>query len=362
MFFRRWCLMFLRARAILTGLLMPSCLLAQAASASALTFSTQYEMGGQPSSAANVTDTNSADWNLGGVLTNLNMSSGNFSGSLHYVSTGASQRGYYFFDQQATHTNHSFTIDMRVQVISGVTPATGSNRSMSFSGGPVNGWPNSGRNRGFRLNTTSVQLVNGGGAVGTGNADLASGYVRLRVAYNTATNNYSVYNLDAAMTLIAPQVGGGSGAAAQITDIGGYAIGSLDTASSSDFQLDYFRVLLDTAVEDATTVINQIGSCTTNLDKSTTQTSVAAQGQAASPSSIAYTLTNTGSTAVNYTVVEATAAGVTTDYPWLSVSPGSGSVGVGSNATITANIINTTGLGDRRLYRLSSNQRLPRAI
>src|SRR5262249_32482623 len=156
-----------------------------------------------PSNSAYVLDTNANDWNLSGVLTNVNMpGSGSFAGgAFHCVVTASStKRGYYFVDNKATHTNHSFTIDMRVQVVSRVS-GTGATRSMSFSGGPVNGAPNSGRNRGFRLNTSSVQLVNGGGPVGTGSVDLASGYVRLRVTYNDATTNYSCYNLDTGLTL-----------------------------------------------------------------------------------------------------------------------------------------------------------------
>src|SRR4029450_7468225 len=150
----------------------------------------------------------------------------------------------------------------------------------------------------------------------------------------------SCYNLDAGTTLIAPQVGGATGAATQVAAKGGDAIGPWDTISSTNFYIDYFRVLLDTAIEDATTVINPIpAGCATTLNNPAAQPTSAAQGGSPAPNSFSYALSNIGTTTVNYAVVKATPAGATTDYTWLSVTPTSGSITPGSNATITANVI-----------------------
>ncbi len=232
------------------------------------TYSTQYEFDAAPDTAAGVLDANPSDANGNGLLTKVGTGFGNTGGGisggiLRYVdSTSSGNHGYYF---AAGGSTISFTIDMRVRVNAGVAGTT-LRRSMGFSGGAS-------KNIGLRLHATndgsgstctdgSVRLAVGTGGTGSEACLSFGSFRRLRVSANAGTNTFKVFDLDTGAELTSASGGGGSSLAwaTEINNQGGYHIGSISASNttSTDYELDYFRVLLGTAVEDATTVISQI--------------------------------------------------------------------------------------------------------
>lgn len=237
-----------------------------------LTYSTQYEFDADPSTAAGVIDANPGDVNGAGLLTKIgtgwgNAGSGISGGILRYIdSTSSGNHGFYF---QNGGANLSYTIDMAVRVNAGVSGTT-NRRSMGFSAGNA-------KNLGLRLHK-----INDGATSGCTNGSLrfvaASGgtgdeactdfststFHRVRVAVNANANTFTLYDLDAQVLLTSAT--GSSGVqswAAQIDNLGGYHIGAISgsNTTSTDFELDYFRVLLGVAVESPTTPILPIGLC-----------------------------------------------------------------------------------------------------
>jgi hypothetical protein len=232
------------------------------------TYSTQYEFDADPSTAAGVIDASAGDANGSGLLTKSGTGYGNSGGGiaggvLRFVDSSTSNNyGYHFAGNGGAL---SFTIDMRVKVNAGVS-GTNLRRSMGFSGG-------SSKNIGLRLHKTnegntactdgSVRFVAGTGGTGTeGCAAFATSFRRLRVSANAATNTFKVFDLDAATELSSASGSGGTSLAwaTEINSLGGYHIGSISASNTTltDFEVDYFRVLLGTAVEDANTVIQLI--------------------------------------------------------------------------------------------------------
>ncbi len=231
----------------------------------AYTYSTQYEFDAAPDTAAGVLDANPSDANGNGVLIKVGTGYGNTGGGiangvLRFVDSSSSgDHGWYW---QNGGTAISFTADMRVKANGGVSGST-ARRSMAFSGG-------SNMNRGLRLSQpnegSSVPCTQGSvhfngddGGKGTEACVDLTGFRRLRVTVNASTNTFRVYDLDAQAELTSTS-GGGSGSAAQVNNKGGFHIGSIAGAGTTltDYEVDYVRVLLGTALENATTAINPI--------------------------------------------------------------------------------------------------------
>ena len=324
-------------------------------------YSTQYEFDADPSTAEGVIDGDAGDANGAGVLSKLGTGTGNTgsgiaNGVLHYLDntgTGGGSNGYYWV--RSTTEDISFTVDMRVKVNAGVTGGL-PRRSMGFSAG-------NGKCRGLRLNqprdstssscTTGSVMFNSstGGLAPEGCVDLTS-FRQLRVSVNAVTSRLSVYDLESGAQLTSAS-GGASSVITQLTTKGGFQIGSVQTSDTTltDFELDYFRVLLGTAVEDGTTLIQSLVACSASVTPAGLQTATATLPGTPSPSQIVYTIGNAGGAPVSYTVVE------DIDLSWLSLDKSNGTIGVGGQDTVTATL-NTNGLkaGSYRGYlRFTAN-------
>ncbi len=245
------------------------------AQGSNLTYSTQYEFDAGPDLAAGVIDADPGDANGNGLLIKVGNGWGNSPGGiangiLHFVDrTDTGNHGYYW---QNNGGNISFTIDMAVRVTSGVG-GTSNRRSMGFSAGPS-------KNLGLRLHKTndggttsctvgSIRFAGGSGGTGPeGCEDFttdAALFHRIRVSVDAVTNSFNVWDLDT-QTLLTTASGGGGGALSwgdQINSLGGYHIGSLSESNTNptNYELDYFRVLLGIAINSPSTVILPIGLC-----------------------------------------------------------------------------------------------------
>jgi len=244
---------------------------------STLTYSTQYEFDDptnpDPSTSTGVIDASSGDANGTGLLIKLGTGTGNAGsgiagGILHYIDSSSSgNHGYYF---QNGGSSISYTVDMAVRVNGGVSGTT-NRRSMGFSAG-------NGKNLGLRLHkindggnssclTGSMRFAAGGGGTGTeACTDFSTpDFHRIRVAVDALTNSFRVYDLDNQIELTSASGGGGGSLswAAEINNLGGFHIGSISgsNTTSTDYELDYFRVLLGLAVQDATKTILPIGLC-----------------------------------------------------------------------------------------------------
>src|SRR4030095_10813933 len=93
----------------------------------ALTYSTQYEMGADPSTGAGVIDGNGSDLNCNGLLTVSRDGSGStvttVSGNqvLEYNDNTSSGNLGYYVNFLPAPASTSFTVDLRVKVVSGVS-------------------------------------------------------------------------------------------------------------------------------------------------------------------------------------------------------------------------------------------------
>ena len=89
---------------------------------------------------------------------------------------------------------------------------------------------------------------------------------QLHIAVDSVANTFHVFDLDTQTALT--DASGSSGTqswAAEIDGKGGYHIGSISGSNTTltNYELDYFRVLLGVAVDSATTSIRTIGQCHT---------------------------------------------------------------------------------------------------
>lgn len=230
-------------------------------------YTSQYEFDSDtpdPSTPGGVLDADPGDINGDGRLTKTGTGYGNLGGGiangiLHFVDNTSSGNHGYSWNNGGVSL--SLTVDMRAKA-NATTAGTLERRAMGFSGGV-------GINRGMRINQPgsatcplgSVIFSATDGSKGPeGCVDLNS-FHRIRVTVNAATGLFRVFDLDNQVELTST-TGGGSGPASQIIDKGGFQIGSIagSTTTKTDFELDYFRVLLGTAVEDAVTPIANL-SC-----------------------------------------------------------------------------------------------------
>lgn len=160
---------------------------------------------------------------------------------------------------------------------------------MGFSAGPA-------KNLGFRLHKTNdggatppcttgstrlVATTGGSGAESCVDFTTTNNFHRLRVAVDAAANTFKVFDLDTGAVL--NEASGSDGNSAQsnlswgveIDDKGGFHIGSFSggNTTNTDFELDYFRVLLGVAVNSPTTPILPMVAMTRLLMRTTTMTS-----------------------------------------------------------------------------------------
>jgi hypothetical protein len=145
-----------------------------------------------------------------------------------------------------TGSTGSFTLDVRVKVLENVTQGNG--KSMTIK--------NDTQQRGIKLQTDRVELVNGSGVVGTWltGLDLASAFKILRFSVNATTvdNVVTVYMWDAGSstwTTLGNTTLGGSGGGGEVPQ-NGIGIGSLAGSStmSGKFIIDWARVNPTTAL------------------------------------------------------------------------------------------------------------------
>ncbi|MBI4578918.1 MAG: hypothetical protein HY718_04395 [Planctomycetes bacterium] len=267
-------------------------------------------------------------------------------GTARLVDSGTHGKdGYYIIGLGAT-----FTVELRVKANGAVLPASGNDRrSMGIHDG--------GNGRGILIEPEGLTLVSGTGPVGGGfaAADLTSLHrIRLTVAGGQVTLYDLENDLDAGpgvnfAVLAGPVNLGGSGAPAEITTGGGLSINTLDvingsSVQNSDYTLDWLRVDRGTALGASDDVIPDPPplSCSSTVSPGLPQSSTAFQGEAATPPSFAYTMTNTGASAIDYSVQEVTASGAATDYDWLEAAPAGGNLPAGDDLVVTASI-DTTG-------------------
>lgn len=319
---------------------------------SQLIYSTQYEFDADPSTAGGVVDASTGDANGNGLLTKVGTGTGDSgsgiaNGVLHFIdSTSSGNNGFYF--AQAVASDLTYTIDMRVKVNAGVGPAGNrARRSMGYSAGPN-------KNLGLRLTKAgdvspsactagSVVWVGTSGGLSEGCVDMSSVFRRIRISVNASTNTLKIFDLDGG-TQLASATGAANGTsyawATEINGKGGYHIGSISggNTTSTDYELDYFRVLLGTAVEDATTPIQSLVTCDSSVTPFEPQTAAAQLPAGAVPGQIPFTINNSGNSAMTYTAVETGQEGDAHDYSWLSLDKAGGTVSAGGTDTVTATI------------------------
>ncbi len=167
-------------------------------------------------------------------------------------------------------TSGSFTMDVRVRVLESVNEGPG--KSMTVK--------NDGNQRGIKLNTDRIALVNGGEEVAAGNVDLASAFKILRFSVNSTTaavdpNIVTFYAWDAGTstwTLVGSTSLGGSGGGGQVP-FPGVGIGSLAGSStqSGKFIIDWARVNPTEALGDT---VGPMGPCEAKCESTVTPAAV----------------------------------------------------------------------------------------
>lgn len=311
-------------------------------------YSTQYEFDADPSTAAGVIDRDANDQNGAGLLTKVGTGYGNTGGGiaggiLRFLDNSSSGNHGFYWQNGGSDIN--FTLDIRVKANAGVGPTSQTTRrSMGVSAG-------ANKNRGLRFNQPgnapctqgTVHFV-GTSGLGTEACVDTTRFHNLRITANTQTNQLRVFDLESHAELAVVD-GGGSGAAAEITNRGGFHIGSIagSTTTLTDYEVDHVRILLGTAVEDGSTIIQSLIACGTSVDHVMPDVVTALLPGAPSPGQIVYTVSNTGSSAVAWTAIEADQNGDALNHSWLSLDKPGGSLDPGVSDTVTATL-STAGL------------------